>query len=66
MLLLHQHWDRQSSIEQMQAMNRALRSAGNRPEADTIGEEYEGYFTLKTRVAVYQRMLKFIDKQIGH
>ncbi len=38
-LLLHQHWDRQSSIEQMQAMNRALRSAGNRPRRDTIGEE---------------------------
>jgi dipeptidyl aminopeptidase/acylaminoacyl peptidase len=64
-LLLHQHLDKQLPWEQAQAMNSALRSAGNRAQIDTIGLADEGYFTVATRTAVYTRMLRFLDQHIG-
>lgn len=68
-LLLHQHLDKQVSRQQLDAMSRALKAAGNPARTATIGNEdggrWEGHYTVQTRTSVYELMLRFLKDQIG-
>lgn len=64
-MLIHQHQDWLLSRDQAQGMNKALRSAGNRVQFDTIGAADGGYFQLTPRMDVYRRMLRFMEQSVG-
>jgi dienelactone hydrolase len=65
--LMHQRADKLAPEEQMKAMERALKSAGNPARTQIIGQgqQYLGYFTPQTREPVYETMIRYLDQHIG-
>lgn len=64
-LLIQQQRDEQVPNEQFVRMRKALADAGNRPNAEIIGQSGDGYFTTQDRAAVYARVLRFVEQSIG-
>ena len=65
-LLVHQFADKPAVEEQLTAMQRALRTARNPAQTDTIGHQTGYYVGPKTRANTYQKLLDFLEKQIGN
>jgi dipeptidyl aminopeptidase/acylaminoacyl peptidase len=65
-LLMQQQNDAQAPPDQFNRMRVALRAAGNPPQTETIGQEYNGIYSPETRAAVYAKILRFLDQNIGH
>lgn len=58
--------DIRTPLEQTTGMVRALESAGNAPKTVMIKkEEGHGYGKVENRVELYEKMLDFLDHQIG-
>jgi dipeptidyl aminopeptidase/acylaminoacyl peptidase len=58
--------DIRTPLEQTTAMASALRSAGNPPKEVLIKkEEGHGFGKTENRVELYEKMLKFLDENIG-
>jgi dipeptidyl aminopeptidase/acylaminoacyl peptidase len=57
--------DIRTPIEQTNRMVSALRSAGQNPEVLIKAEEGHGFGKLDNRVELWERMLDFLDRQIG-
>jgi dienelactone hydrolase len=64
-LLIHEVNDEQIPRNQSSGMRSALRSAGNTPEWELIGQEYGGQFWPQNRAVVYTRMFRFLDQRFG-
>ncbi|HTQ36773.1 MAG TPA: hypothetical protein VMH77_07035, partial [Steroidobacteraceae bacterium] len=64
-LMMYQPGDDQAPAEQSSRMRAVLKEAGNAPLLEPIGLDYSGYFTPPLRATVYQRILDFLDENIG-
>jgi dipeptidyl aminopeptidase/acylaminoacyl peptidase len=65
-LLVQQLLDERAPPNQLDAMAKALRAAGNRPRVITIGGDAQGYMEPGSRTAAYKQIVDFLDDQIGH
>ena len=64
-LLLPQQNDEHGPFEQSARMRSALKAAKHQPQWEAIGQEESGYLTPLRRAAVYTKILRFLDQQIG-
>lgn len=64
-LLLHGKLDERTPFEHAKRMRDALEKAGNPPEWTTEWGEGHGFFDEDNRAAAYQRILDFLEKNLG-
>jgi dipeptidyl aminopeptidase/acylaminoacyl peptidase len=64
-LLIHGGLDQRAPLEHAKRMRAALKRAGNEPEWLYEADEGHGFFGEKNRLAVYERILDFLDRHIG-
>jgi dipeptidyl aminopeptidase/acylaminoacyl peptidase len=58
--------DSRVPIDQINRMDRALRSAGNPPKAYVVkSKEGHGFGKLENNVDLYTQVLKFVEESIG-
>ncbi len=64
-LLIHGGEDKRTPVAHALAMKKALTAVGNPPEWVYETSEGHGFFDPKKRLNAYQRMIDFLDKNIG-
>jgi dipeptidyl aminopeptidase/acylaminoacyl peptidase len=63
--LAHGKDDKTAPFDQYEAMSRALESAGNPAELMAVEKERHGFYKLENKVALYDKLLAFLDRNIG-
>ncbi|WP_191621138.1 alpha/beta hydrolase family protein [Marinihelvus fidelis] len=64
-LLIHGARDERAPIEQAESLKSALDDAGKSYQWLEIGDEAHGYYDEDNRLAVYEKVLTFLDANIG-
>lgn len=64
-LLIHGAKDERAPIEQAESMQKALKQAGVPYQWLEISNEAHGYYDEQNRLAVYSKVLEFLDANIG-
>lgn len=65
LLLIHGEKDERAPIEQAQALKKALEAIGKPYQWLALRDEAHGYYDEKNRLLVYEKILSFLNKNIG-
>ena len=65
-LLIHGEKDERAPIEQAQALKSALKAADKPYQWLALRNEAHGYYDEKNRLRIYEKILKFLDENIGN